>query len=438
LSSQRLSLARRALALASVLLAAASGTASPAVAQDHHVYYIANDHSEIRRAEMDGSDDQLVLTIGSPTLAHLGVSPDGRRIAYDVSTGFATYGIFVARSDGHSPAKVADAAWTVAAFWPGDSDVAYNHADGSGGGGSSYYRVPAEGGTPSLWLRPDPYGAHGLNTFRSPLRWSADGARYATTVGSGGGAGNTVFAGDIDLAAGVVSNVRRLSPAGSGSWGGGVALDAEISRDGQTVFYVWRDESVDRAELRRIGFDGTNEQVLRVTSAANPVGWLRASPDGERLFFVSRGSAGDPQAIASIRLDGTDYRQHVTAARSLGQFDFGLRVDDQPPVIEEVRADPAVLWPPNHKMLPVEVTVVAHDAIDAAPTCEITSVLSSEPDGTEDVDWVLTSALTLELRAERFGGNAGRLYTITVECRDDRANAATATVVVAVPHDQGK
>lgn len=54
-------------------------------------------------------------------------------------------------------------------------------------------------------------------------------------------------------------------------------------------------------------------------------------------------------------------------------------VDTTPPVIQSATPNPVVLWPPNHKMVPVTVTVSASDICDAAPTCRIVSVTSNEP-----------------------------------------------------------
>jgi hypothetical protein len=116
-------------------------------------------------------------------------------------------------------------------------------------------------------------------------------------------------------------------------------------------------------------------------------------------------------------------------------------VDSVPPVIRKLVARPSSLWPPNHKMVPVEVTPTVVDVCDARPRCRIASVGSSEPvtgkgDNTRP-DWRVAGDLSLDLRAERAGGGSGRLYTITVECRDASGNASAGKVFVSVPHDQG-
>lgn len=111
------------------------------------------------------------------------------------------------------------------------------------------------------------------------------------------------------------------------------------------------------------------------------------------------------------------------------------------PSISSVSASPNVLWSPNHKMVPIGVTVAASDNCTAVTT-HIVGVTSNEPvnglgDGNTDPDWVVTGPLTLFLRSERSGTGTGRIYTITVEASDVAGNKSTALTTVLVPHDQG-
>jgi hypothetical protein len=115
--------------------------------------------------------------------------------------------------------------------------------------------------------------------------------------------------------------------------------------------------------------------------------------------------------------------------------------DVVPPSVSSVSASPNVLWPPNHKMMPVAVAVAASDNCSAI-TSRIVGVTSNEPvnalgDGNTDPDWVVTGPLALLLRTERSGTGTGRVYTITVESNDVTGNKSTAFTSVLVPHDQG-
>lgn len=116
--------------------------------------------------------------------------------------------------------------------------------------------------------------------------------------------------------------------------------------------------------------------------------------------------------------------------------------DTTPPVIHAIRATPPVLWPPNHRMVPVTVWVRASDECSRV-TCRIVSVTSNESrdgrgDGKTSRDWRIISPRIVLLRAERSGHGDGRVYTVTVECTDASGNKTRGTVNVKVPHDHGK
>jgi hypothetical protein len=114
---------------------------------------------------------------------------------------------------------------------------------------------------------------------------------------------------------------------------------------------------------------------------------------------------------------------------------FEIDADGQPPAIQSVVAAPSVLWPPNHKMVPVTVTVGATDNCGVVSE-KIVSVTSNESQG-GSADWQVTGDLSLLLRAERDGSGSGRTYTITVEVKDAAGNASRRAVNVIVPHSMG-
>ena len=139
-----------------------------------------------------------------------------------------------------------------------------------------------------------------------------------------------------------------------------------------------------------------------------------------------------------VSITVTDTANNTTSCATLVTV-----VDTVPPVIQSVMANPSVLWPPNHKMIPIKVTVNATDACGPV-TWKIVGVASNEPvndrgDGNTSPDWQITGDQGLKLRAERSGRGDGRVYTITVQARDAAGNlSATKTVKVTVPHSQGK
>jgi hypothetical protein len=106
--------------------------------------------------------------------------------------------------------------------------------------------------------------------------------------------------------------------------------------------------------------------------------------------------------------------------------------DKTGPVIASVSTNPSSLWPPNHQMVPVTVSVSVSDLCPVVPRCRIGSVDSNEPtdglgDGDQTPDWEITGNLAVDLRAERSGAGSGRVYTLAVECTDATGNSPSAS-----------
>jgi hypothetical protein len=107
--------------------------------------------------------------------------------------------------------------------------------------------------------------------------------------------------------------------------------------------------------------------------------------------------------------------------------------DTIPPTIKRVTPSQARLWPPNHRSVTITLTVDAKDRVTASPICQIVTVASNEPGRDQ---WTLTGPLSLNLIASRDGHGRGRIYTITVTCRDGVGNVSLPAVAsVEVPHN---
>ena len=98
-----------------------------------------------------------------------------------------------------------------------------------------------------------------------------------------------------------------------------------------------------------------------------------------------------------------------------------------------VSASPAVLWPPNHKLVSIAIARTATDACDPHPAIACTATSSEPADGSKGPDFVW-SGDQLSLRSERLGNGPGRTYTCTAT--DASGNAQSAVATVTVPHDQ--
>lgn len=128
---------------------------------------------------------------------------------------------------------------------------------------------------------------------------------------------------------------------------------------------------------------------------------------------------------------------------------------------------PAVVWPPNHKLVPITISWVENSSspVDSdSNTLKVTGVTSTgldttgsgsgQPTAKQGPDYETSgyknatptatapdgSAATVivYVRAERAGTDkAGRTYTINLSCQSGMEPAGTSAAVVTVPHDMG-
>jgi hypothetical protein len=115
-------------------------------------------------------------------------------------------------------------------------------------------------------------------------------------------------------------------------------------------------------------------------------------------------------------------------------------VDVTPPSIE-VQVSPKVLWPPNHKMQEIHVSLTVQDDTDPNPVVELVGVRCTEPfdeqgDGNTKNDIIIIEKGRIFVRAERSGSGNDRIYTITYKATDATGNFAFGSSTVTVPHDR--
>lgn len=121
-----------------------------------------------------------------------------------------------------------------------------------------------------------------------------------------------------------------------------------------------------------------------------------------------------------------------------------VKIDRTPPMMS-CGATADRLWPPNHQMVTVNVSVGLTDALSGPVGFELIATTSSEPDTGQgagdfpnDIQNFLigTQDTSGRLRAERAGAGPGRVYAFVYRGSDLAGNSAACTTTVVVPHDQ--
>lgn len=122
-----------------------------------------------------------------------------------------------------------------------------------------------------------------------------------------------------------------------------------------------------------------------------------------------------------------------------------VKVDKTPPLVA-CAATPNSIWPPNHKLVNVNTTVSVTDTVSGSGGFVLTAATSDEPDnGLGDGDtandlqgWSIGSADTAgQVRAERSGTGAGRVYTLSYSGTNGAGLASSCRATVSVPHSKG-
>lgn len=179
-------------------------------------------------------------------------------------------------------------------------------------------------------------------------------------------------------------------------------------------------------------------------------------PDGDALSFVWKDQAGNMVGTTAVVQTTVSLGAHVftlTVTDSAGLSSTAtthVTVGDTIPPALQIMLSPNVLWPPNHRLIPITATVEASDTCDANPSVTLDSITSNEPDNglgdgdqPDDIQAIGggpvpfgTDVRTFLLRAERSGMGNGRVYTVTYTAKDAAGNTASASAQVIVPIDE--
>lgn len=196
---------------------------------------------------------------------------------------------------------------------------------------------------------------------------------------------------------------------------------------------------------------------LAVASAGTGMGTITSSPAGINCGTTCTASfpIGTAVTLTATAAAGSVFSGWTGACTGTGACTVPLtgaatvgaqftHVGDTTPPTLSCKATPAMLWPVNHKLWDIKVTLNGTDA-SGVTGWQLVSVTSNEPlnsvgDGTTSADmvgWTIgTADVAGQFRAERNGTLRDRIYTLTYRALDGVGNAATTSCAVVVPHDQ--
>jgi YVTN family beta-propeller protein len=175
----------------------------------------------------------------------------------------------------------------------------------------------------------------------------------------------------------------------------------------------------------------TNTVVATVPVGSRPRG-VAFTPDSA-FAYVTNSSSNTISVIDTA----TDT---VTATLPGGSVPWGIAIGRvNPPNCAGATASPNLIWPPNHKFVPIQISGVTNPA-GGALTLTVTSIFQDEPvdspgSGNTGPDATGVGTASPAVRAERDGGGDGRVYHISFTATS-AGGSCTGQVTVGVPHDK--
>lgn len=116
-------------------------------------------------------------------------------------------------------------------------------------------------------------------------------------------------------------------------------------------------------------------------------------------------------------------------------------VINRPPDCSNAKAAVERLWPPNHRLVPVDIVGVTDPDGDPV-TITATGVTQDEPVTKKGAGNTHPDAVIIDgkawVRAERSGGGNGRVYVISFTADDGRGGSSNGSVEVFVPHHRSQ
>jgi 6-phosphogluconolactonase (cycloisomerase 2 family) len=160
-------------------------------------------------------------------------------------------------------------------------------------------------------------------------------------------------------------------------------------------------------------------------------------PTGAALFVADPGMPGSDGAVWAYSIDPTTGALTNTGQFASGPSPFTLGglgnvATNRPPDCGAARPSTSVIWPPNHKIVPISILGVT-DPEGGSVAITIDSIRQDEPVNGPGPDGVGVGTAFAGVRAERNVSGDGRVYHLAFTARDAEGAACSGVVTVAVP-----
>lgn len=176
--------------------------------------------------------------------------------------------------------------------------------------------------------------------------------------------------------------------------------------------------------------------VSNIVGTLSPTGWYTGDVtvgwSVDSLESPLTATSGCDSTTVTEDTAGTVFACTATNRGGTSSAQVTIKRDATPPSIT-CEPTPALLWPPDGKLVPVSVDVSVEDATSGSGGFVLAAAPATDAAGFD----VGTPDVAGFLRARRAGSGGGRTYTLTYVTRDVAGNAASCDVHVVVPHDLG-
>jgi uncharacterized repeat protein (TIGR01451 family) len=285
----------------------------------------------------------------------------------------------------------------------------------SSGGGLAQQRVRFAVGSQQMWGTTD---GSGIATVNFPLR-SAPGV-YDLTATFPGAAGFAPSFGTASFTITRANTAQVLAPAVAYAWSNADTKVTDTLKDGAG------NPILERTLFMTVSGPGGSYGKSTITdiNGSAPLGSVSLPVGTYTVKGYFQGTIPLPNGQTANLDDGLYNPSTASSTLIIAS-------------VQGISASPNVLSPPNHRMVPVTITVTLSSNAGTVAS-KIVKVVSSDPtnttgDGNTSGDWWITGDRTVQLRAERASSGTGRTYTITVQSTSSSGSISTGTTTVFVP-----